>query len=766
VDELGVRSTAAEGIRAQAERLWPAVLRSVRAAESLTHSGPDSVRRHTFAAVDEYGRELTVRLDSVPLPDGRQVRVFANTTSDNHVIQLSDQLTPDQVGPALAWGAADLMSVRRRADAGIPPVRRDLLDGTVVGLDADPLQASLSEHDYARIGRLDWLGSQATDATLDDAVRRTARDALSAELDELGLRAITDDQARARAYRLLMVEPRVRWATVRAIRELSVPIEQLAPEDAAALQAHRETLREAVQPTGPPVTASIERSQLKAAAEQAAEARDHQSARTLESLRREQLPKMRLMIGGGAALAGRDPEVLLVDGRGRWHVDPIPGIVQSADQVRHLYDSGLGDPHQFAGPRDRVPLTAITLWEDTAAVRGPVVDGMALLDVDPSGRLVADIRPLDGSGPVWVEVDGTPVVATGVPPEIVPGASRWMPTMPEALTALDGCLADLRTPGAAQARELLRGLRDVPGSAATALDAVGSVPEFRQLRDNLRIAGIPGAPLEEAMTTLEATAAWDRARAEAPGRVLIGDEVGDGEYDAGAGRRWLIAGIGGGAIANAEIILAGNPDAEVVMVGTEAPWVLHNDAQYTALRQRHDKAVNPDATGRLTTIPGRRLGPVATAQGYDGRTVVRMLDDQGRLLTDESGQPLEGDAYVGCLGRVARLPRVLDNLQRWADHVRGELDFSEDRQYLGYQVTFQKGDASISVDVTGAASRLLPADLFDARTAAVVNELGLVEAPPESGNVAAGFMATALQAQHRAHHRAQPSRAQASRALE
>ena len=161
------------------------------------------------------------------------------------------------------------------------------------------------------------------------------------------------------------------------------------------------------------------------------------------------------MIGGGAALAGRDPDVLVVDGRGRWHVDPIPGIVQSVDQVRLLADSGMGDPYQVAGPRERVPLTAIQLWEDQAAVRGPLIDGLARLSVDHTGRLVADIQPLDGSQPLRVEVDGTPVVATGVPPEIVPGASRWVPTIPEALAVVDEHLAHVRTPQAEAAREAL-----------------------------------------------------------------------------------------------------------------------------------------------------------------------------------------------------------------------------------------------------------------------------------------------------------------------
>jgi hypothetical protein len=381
-----------------------------------------------------------------------------------------------------------------------------------------------------------------------------------------------------------------------------------------------------------------------------------------------------------------------------------------------------------------------------------LIDGLARLSVDDAGRLVADIHALDGSPPLRVEVDGTPLVATGVPPEIVPGASRWVPTIPEALAVVDEHLADVRTPQAEAAREALGWLRDEPGAAGVALSTLSGIPEIAETCAAIRASGIPGAPLEAAMTTLEATDAWDRARQELPGRVLIGDEIGDGRYDPAAGQHWLIAGIGGGAIANTEIILAGNPRSTVTMVGTEAPWVLHNDAQYSELRRLHDRDANPNATGRLRTVPGKRLGMVATAQTEDGRSVVRMLDDKGRMLRDPAGNPLEGDVYVGCLGRVARTPRAMDDLRAWADEVHGEVQVSDDRQYLGYRVSCRKGDAQVDVEVTGAASRMPPADLFDARTALLVAEHGLIEAPPESGNVAAGFMATALQASNRAKY--------------
>jgi hypothetical protein len=116
--EPAVHNAEAEAVRATAVRLWPDLLRTVSAVRSLSFTGPDAVRGNTFGAVDEQGRSLTVRLDAVPLPGDDQVRVFANTTSDHHVIQLSDRLPLEQVGPTLACGAAELMAVRRWPDTG------------------------------------------------------------------------------------------------------------------------------------------------------------------------------------------------------------------------------------------------------------------------------------------------------------------------------------------------------------------------------------------------------------------------------------------------------------------------------------------------------------------------------------------------------------------------------------------------------------------------------------------------------------------------
>lgn len=196
------------------------------------------------------------------------------------------------------------------------------------------------------------------------------------------------------------------------------------------------------RPDGSPVP----REELAAAAARAAELRTRTAAATLDQLRAEiattgAWPTRQVVIGGGASLVGRDPQSLLVDARGRWHLDPGQGIVQSPDQVRDMRTTGLGDAHQFADPTARVPRDAVRLWEDQLAVRGPVVDGTARLVPAGDGHLYAHIRPGDGSPDLYVKVRGTPTVATGLPPEMVPGVDRRdVVNLSEALDAVRGQL--------------------------------------------------------------------------------------------------------------------------------------------------------------------------------------------------------------------------------------------------------------------------------------------------------------------------------------
>ena len=125
-------------------------------------------------------------------------------------------------------------------------------------------------------------------------------------------------------------------------------------------------------------------------------------------------PRVRLQIGGNAALAARDPSMLLVDANQRWAIDKSGVIAQTAQQLEGLKAAGIGDPYQFADPNERVPLEALQYFQDSIAAQGPVIDGTAMLSVD-DGKLIATIHPNDDSPPLVVEVDGVPLVATGFP---------------------------------------------------------------------------------------------------------------------------------------------------------------------------------------------------------------------------------------------------------------------------------------------------------------------------------------------------------------
>lgn len=98
-----------------------------------------------------------------------------------------------------------------------------------------------------------------------------------------------------------------------------------------------------------------------------------------------------------------------------------------------------------------------------------------------------------------------------------------------------------------------------------------------------------GSGARAALRTLDATAQWEHARATAPGRVFIGDEIAENRFDASAAggpKTWLIAGCRmGTGVANAEIILEADPEARVTVYGPNLPCgagepgAVHRDAR-------------------------------------------------------------------------------------------------------------------------------------------------------------------------------------------
>ncbi|MEU8310755.1 hypothetical protein AB0C84_45195 [Actinomadura sp. NPDC048955] len=611
---------------------------------------PEDISSEVFTLKDLKvpGSYPNIRLEIVPLPKGQTARTFCNTISDNHVIQLSDRVSSEELPDAISLEVAALAAQRRRAQ--VSAVSR--------------FQMTQAKHQ----------------PSLEEAT------------DQIGERA-------------------------RLPQRFRYPMP--GRHDDGRL---------------------INRAELPEAVRRAAHARDIRSRETLADLRREaaQLPqgvypRLPIVIGAGAAVAARDPARLLIDTRQRWHIDPSRGLVQAADQVSQLREIGMGDPYQFAAPRDRLPLAALRLWEHTLALNGPLIDGLASLVIDDRSRLVVQIRPADGSAPVMIEVEGEPLIATGIAPQALPGCSPRVPSVHDAFEAISRHLVATPWPVAPLWAQILAELPDREGTAQTVVDGLDDAGLLTLLEDS----GTPGT--RDALQTLRATAAWDRCRAVAPGKVLLGDEVSDGRFDPSIAETWMVAGKGGGGNTAPEIILESNPDARVIQLGGRVPEVLLSNAQYRELQRRHNREFGGD--GRLTIDPDARVGTITMSEGPGGQPIFEALGHKA-------------DAYVACLGRTPRLPRVLNAVCRAASAVRGDMMFDSDRQYLGYHLTIRARSSTYGFEITGAASRILPPGIFTPEDIRLVEQINLQDAPAESGNVAAGFLSTAMQAVRLEAHRA------------
>ncbi|MEC4018013.1 hypothetical protein [Streptomyces sp. H27-D2] len=748
----------------EGERVLPVVLALLHGDREpsieLRETGEAGNKRRYFALRDAPGNEeIGIWLDALPLPDKVIARTLINTTSQNYIVQLSDQLPSPAVGRVLAYEVSELLTARQRAAEGLAPVHENLLR---LGAEL-PQTPDLSGEDRGRIGELNWLAAEMGGSSLDAQSREQSRVEFSALLERLGMRPTLPseseafaDEADAAGIRRHVAGLHLTAEANRAVYELAFPIEDLSPDDAAALLAHRQAA--ALTTTHIPAHIGhhtdlpmpgydadgvpLLREDLDRAATAAAERRTQLSAATVRELAAEQQwqpgrpPRRKVIIGGGASLSGRDPDALLIDARGRWHVDPGMGIVQSADQVRDLYGTGVGDAHQFAGPTDRVPAKAVQLWEDELAVRGRVVDGHAQLVVGRNGKLLARVQPSAGEDPFSVEVIGTPTIATGLTPEMVPGAARGAEnSLRAAVRKLETHVAGLEGDGsmdAAAGQSVRTGLTEAVRGGAGAR-------EILRLLDEAGIKDTLGAEKENkpVFQTLEATRLWEEAREQAPGRALMGDEVADGRFDPTAAQHWMIAGAGGTGVANAEIILQSNPDAQVTIVGREPPPALRHQVQFDAMRQRHETAFGGD--GRLSFVRAE-LEAVQTVVGPDGRTRFQVQGADGEI---------ESDGYVANLGRTSPLPQVTEQLDSWtrgkAGEVSGDLLFDESDQFLGYGLTFEAEGRDHRVEVTGAASWQLPTDAFDPATTRALLAMGGRQIPAESGNAAPGFEPTARQ---------------------
>ncbi|GAA0275140.1 hypothetical protein GCM10010302_10990 [Streptomyces polychromogenes] len=417
-------------------------------------------------------------------------------------------------------------------------------------------------------------------------------------------------------------------------------------------------------------------------------------------------PSRAIMIGGGPAALARPTGALLVDDCGSlFHRGVLDSLGHTPDQLRALDRCGF-DPYLHAAPTERVPSTAVREWLDQLATSGPVINGTAELAVDVEGRLVAIIEPAGDKAPLTLDVEGIPTLAPGLPGQLVPGTDPALHSFNQVGHEL---LKTLHRTGPA-ANELVGALIDLVNERG---GGPADVLALLEGADPLLLA-----PVTAPVQAIRAIAAFSRARADAAGRLCFGDSLVYGRYAATAADSWIVAGGGDHALAAAEALLTGNPAAEVTVVAAAIDTAAANTARYRDLRSRHTADGGGD--GRLRFRTGTEPGPIT-------------LTGTGRFT--EGG--VEADGYAMAIGRRRELPHAVGKLTYWArwaqGRITGTLLFDTDLHYLGYRLHFAGEGLVHQVDVTGAASWFLPAEVFPAEQARRVERMGQRATPPESG---------------------------------
>ncbi|QJT02984.1 hypothetical protein G9272_24105 [Streptomyces asoensis] len=741
-------------------------------------------KQQYFLLKDAQGASLTIWLDAVPMESGALTNTMTNTTTDQYIVHVSDRLPVENLSRVLAHEVGELLATHDRSSEGLAPVREHFLtQGAEIGD-----RHELSSRDHGSIAELNWLAHQASAVEAPQEERAEARTQLSSLLDQLGMRptaamsetAAHEAESEAAETRRYIAQRALSSDARRLVDALAHPIENLSPADATALQASRDAAlraerqveafigrREITMPmpgydqNGLP----LPRDQLEPAAERWAEYRAQVSERTVQTLEGQlaggQLPLRKVVIGGGASLTGRDPEALLVDGAGRWHLDPGDGIVQSADQDRDLAQWMGVDPYSAVeDPRHRISIHAVRVWEDQLATQGDVVNGHARLRLGRDGELLAEVRTLGEDGkesatPLWVACDGTPSIATGLTPELVPGTPRGdfpVESRSEAVRLISDRLRELEGQGIAGAGEMRAWLTQAERSGADAGTVLGALNSSPALKDALT-AGLGTADetrMGNCFTALDSTQKWEAARRAAEGRALLGDEVAESRFDPHAAKEWIVVGSGGTAVANAEIILIQNPDAHVTIIGSKPPPALKHQVQFPAMEQRYGHAEGGEK--RLTFVEAR-VGAIETYQDEQGETRFQVpYVEKGT----EERRVARSDGYVTSLGRTNPLPPALqvlaDEVRDRGGEISGDLLFDKDDQYIGYGLTFAVDGREHRVDVDGAASWQLPREIFapETRIQAELNAMGVRGLPSETGNAAPGFSPIARQSALRA----------------
>jgi hypothetical protein len=747
------------------------------------HATMDSVRAHFAGSVEGFTRvgtsdtyEVTVpgthgmptrtfkiRIDAATLQHSQVARSHVNTSKGEHVIQLSSQVAADQIARAIVHEVAEIVVMTKEAAAG----RNDREDALRTGVAES--DHKLSPHDHGRLAELNFVSSQLA-STTDPVQQQRLRAELGALVEHLGLRRGSEGALERRQMIHGELDPR----TVRALGELVRSTDHLDPADRHALRdlednARRrdhdelaaERRRDAMRGTDPdhlilrsdrehldPRTGRISRDRAKVMAERAEDARADKSVQTIDKLqqlvaeahaRGEPYPIIRqqVQIGGGAAVSALTTDTLFIDSRGRWQADGSDDIAQTAGQLASIRKSGVGDPDLFAPPNERVPLAAMKFMEDSAASQADVINGKASMKIDHEGRTLLVITP-DHGPPITVQIEGTPAIATGFPRERLPGEAIPSHT---AVATIKDALAALRSPEAVEALSRIGARTGATGDEA---GEIGALLHDPTLVAALK-AGRPASdPIVRALETLEGVSKWGDARRSAPGRVLRGDEANLSTFDPNITNTWIIAGIGGTAISTAEIILEKNPNAHVTMIGYKPPPGLVGNTQWDQVMSSFGDGA-PVGARRFKVVEGERVGSITMTGG------------EFTLAGHTAG------GYIASLGRNGLVPGPVADLvysayTRDPGSVSGKLLEAADGQYLGYRLIVKTPRGDQHFDVTGAASRFLPPELFSstdikkvmgARDPAgnnIPSDIQDRDAPGESGNFDGGYGSSANQA--------------------
>jgi hypothetical protein len=791
-------------------------------------NGIESVRKadgNTFVVTPKTGEKFTVRVISGPVAGDAVARTVVNPTKKNtfpnpdaehpdaiqgrYVVQLNDRIDISLVDRALAHEVGEI-SAEQQLAAAQKTVGPDLLAQGK----APPPDAELSPHDRGRIEELRQLAPKVNSHDIG------ATSEMLALVEELGLRDGTEGAAQRRALVVRALgegDPAVTALdeTAKAPEKMTDPavkneLDSVRAKRAEDIQARDNVPKRELHTTpdaGEDLTKlppAVAKAKLEKLANDAAAARAAKSAETLAGLRAQagtlppgEYPTVpRATVGSGASLAARDRTSLLIDKRGRWQADAGDKIAQTTDQLRGLKDAGIGDPYQFAKPGERVPMQAVTFWQDSIAAQGPVIDGEVVsVRMDEHGNQIIKIRPADGAT-IEVKVEGDLTIATGFPPERLPGTPRT----PRGTADMNPEVAvtNVKT----RLQQIAADTNSAPAAQARAADARAALAELEQVRGRETQKGQREADMTSVENTLknhhledvlsdqytkamvENGAEWNKLRTDHPDKFVLGDDANLNTLDAHASNKWIIGGPGGTSISAAEIILNKNTASHVTMAGdTPPPGLIDNDQFVEVVRKYGD----PQTCALLKQLGGPELVSISDrfSLALNLEIGVPKIDADGTVrvtgsikgaagssqITDstvppgytEANNPLKGGAYVSSIGRAGQIPPVaaelMDSVQEMGGQVKMRMKYDNDQQYIGYDLVAygrsQNGQAPPelrSISVTGAASRFPPWDLFEGsevQKADAITQYNVateMDAPSESGNFNAGYVASAAQA--------------------